>query len=435
MSEEHTCIEFQQPTTLKDILDFLGRMDFLVSDKKHVFIKLLEELKAYCKNTDKFCHDSGGLIGGSILLVCKYDQKIREALLKDVSGFSGKTGQYAKLTIPEVYANAFKNHLPSLYSALYYLYFNVAKGCNKIGGGEWNDKKVQNTADSLGQWLTKEHTSKPFTPGLVKRGFNERELHNTNNGQNVATEIQNVLSHDSAKNLQNVLCCLLFACDWHEALLGHGVLFVWDFCNHADGLQDQFRKQYPQGNFGAFQSLCTSLKADLDPLVKGKYLSAVCKNNINLYDDIFSNEYFDKYISWMENKLDSINSSLKKMSGECSQWNSQNLKNATSAGPFQYGFVFTDGWGNNNFSQVTQIIDKLTDSSSGSLGKLKEFLKSPTISATTESSPGAAAAGAAGGILSLGGAGFGAAYGFNLFGLKDIMSGVFGAIRGLVVGF
>ncbi|KAK1934058.1 secreted antigen 1 [Babesia divergens] len=452
MSKDHRCVDLQNADTLKDILDFLTKVDSFNSSKNHVFLMLLEEVVGYCSNTNTF-YTEGSVdtsLGGTINNVCIGARTIREALLQDAQGNTGSFGNYATLTIPEnggecekkcikVCCDFIKKYLPPFYSVLYFLYFNVDKECNAIGGSQWKDKQVNGINDNLGLWLTQEKSSKPFTPGLVKRGFQSKELHNTNNGQKVAEQIQTILSHDFEGTLQSALFYMLFICDWHEALLGHACSFLYYFCNKllvdVDGTYRSNLKENSAVNFDELNNACTKLKENLQPFILGvSYISTVCrKGTESMFEGIWNPSHIQKYCEWLTDKLDNIKSALEEMSSDCKNWSSGTIGLSYSAGPFRYGFVFRDNDWQDDFTttKYTTLQSQIKDLQS-SLQSLLNSLKGKD-SATTGASR-AAAAGASVGVLSLGGAGAGVAYGFNLFGLKDIMSGVFGAIRGLVVG-
>ncbi|KAK1936822.1 hypothetical protein X943_002538 [Babesia divergens] len=110
-----------------------------------------------------------------------------------------------------------------------------------LQGGQWKDQNVNDSGGSgtdLFNWLTKETSgartgTKAYTPGLVPRGFSTGELHKSNKGQTVATQIQNIITHESPGDFQKALSYLLFVCPWDNALLGHACWFLLKFCDEV----------------------------------------------------------------------------------------------------------------------------------------------------------------------------------------------------------
>ncbi|KAK1935267.1 secreted antigen 1 [Babesia divergens] len=220
-------------------------------------------------------------------------------------------------------------------------------------------------------------------------------------------------------SLQNLLADLLFVFPWDPSLLGHALCFLYKFCSKV---QDGSLEEKLKGYSGDLKTVCSTLKSQLDPFIFGSsYLFAVCKSNTTLFDGIWDDNKFDKYCEWLRKHLKNIIEALKAMSSDCKQWTKENLQSASSAGPFKYGFVFTDdSWDDQTFkSGLSTYTSPLTASAenSGSLNELEKALE-------PSSSTAAAAAGAAGGLFGLGGAGAGAAYGLNLFGFKNLVTGL-----------
>ncbi|KAK1939115.1 secreted antigen 1 [Babesia divergens] len=428
MSE--TC-NFQEPGTLKDILELLAKLYNASSLKDSVGQKLSEDVRKYCKDAQKFYGSHSGFLstvftnGSGIRSTILENSMTQYDKYKDLDRDHGSHKDCVKKI-----SEALKECLPRGYVALYYLYFMCSTECSRMHGGQWSGQKVNGSGGS-GQDLYKWFTQKHITPELITRGFSQGKLKESNDGQIVAPVIKTIIKHDSPGDFQNVLVFLLFSCPWDHSLLGHAICFLDKFCSKVsaeEGLQEKLK-----GYSGDLKTVCSTLKSHLQPFISGdSHLFAVCHNNSGLFDGIWDDEHFDKYCDWLRKNLNGIIQSLNTMSLESPGWDLSTIQSASSAGPFLYGFVYKASWKDSGYiSKLQTDISKLTGEDSGSLGKLKSFLENPS----SGSSPGATAAGAAGGILSLGGAGFGAAYGFNLFGLKDIMSGVFGAIRGLVVGF
>ncbi|KAK1938306.1 hypothetical protein X943_000037 [Babesia divergens] len=445
--------------TLKDILEELHKLkdsDF----KRTVFGHLKDGLRTYCAQTylNAFYSDEGDHNYGGYIQAFTFDARNICLAIVERSSWDGHSN-YTHGEHPECvqkYAEAIKKCLPGLFVALFFLLFNCDSGCRTIHGGKWNNVKVNQNHEKLGKWLTQDDS----LTDLITRGYKLGELNQSKTGQKVANELKKVVSLQpgrDAGSLQKVLCGLMFVCTWNPALTGHALLFLYHFCDKvteyqvSNNLQGKLKK-HSKVNADTFYSVCFDLQAKLLPFVdKSDFcLTAVCHENSNLYSQLWDDEHFEDYVKWLEKKLTDIIGSLKKFSSNSSPWSAGTLEHFHTAVPFQYGFVFTDSWDGNWESvrgEIERYISPLTDESKGSLDELRKCLNGELLSYAYQSSHhsqtqpegnssnSGAAAGASVGVLSLGGAGFGAAYGFNLFGLKDIMSGVFGAIRGLVVGF
>ncbi|KAK1932157.1 secreted antigen 1 [Babesia divergens] len=423
--------------TLKEILEELHKLKDS-GFKQSVFLQLKSGLGTYCgeKYLEAFYKiQSGGLSSGSIQLLTYAGYDTCRQLLKSPPSWDGRSDN-RHASHPQCiqkYAEALKKCLPKAFSALYYLYFMCSTECSGIGGGTWSGQKVNGIGSDSGS-------------GLIKRGFSHGELHDSNTGKNVATALKSAVSLTITSDygsLQNVLCGFMFVCKWDDALTGHACLFLSTFCSKVlEGSESFLQKPY-KDHSEAFKDVCSALKSQLEPFIVGSSgLSAVGHGNTKLFDNLWDNDKFEDYVKWLKDNLHSVISSLKAMFLESPGWSTSTIPHGSSAGPFKYGFVFMDNKWNGNIKTVLESpISKLTGPGQGSLDSLKNALQTSSpgsaqrqTAGASESPSGLTAAGAAGGILSLGGAGFGAAYGFNLFGLKDIMSGVFGAIRGLVVG-
>ncbi|KAK1932196.1 secreted antigen 1 [Babesia divergens] len=416
MAEQQPC-NFEDPGTLKDILELLAKLSESRTLKNSVGQKLLEDVQKYCKDAEKFYGSHSGLL----MTVLQYAGNIRSSILKN-SQSSETYDKYKDLETEHgsherCVAEALKECLPRGYAALYYLYFMCSNDCKSMHGGAWNNNNVKDSGQKLYKWLTDDRTV--TMPELIDRGFSQGKLKESNDGDTVATLIAKIIKHDSAGPLQSALSYLLFVCPWEEFLLGHALCFLNTFCSKVsaeEGLQEKLK-----GYSGDLKTVCQDLQNHLQHFIVGtSKLYAVCQKNTKLFDGIWDDKNFDKYCDWLKGNLHYIIGSLVSMSQEPPGWDLSTIQSASSAGPFKYGFVFRTSWdASTSESKLQGYISKLTGSDSGSLGKLKSFLENPS----TPSSAGATAGGVFTGLLGTGGLGAGAAYATNAFGLKDIITG------------
>ncbi|KAK1940740.1 secreted antigen 3 [Babesia divergens] len=295
---------------------------------------------------------------------------------------------------------------------------------SSIHGGAWSDQKCDHRSYGskvdLYLWLIDQ---KGENSGLVKRGFTHSDGFTSKKGSEVATAIANIITHDSAGDLQNVLLYLLLACPWHDSLLGHACLFLSTFCDRVqEEDQENFQKYFSSSDFEELKRVCSTVKSRLQPFTHASSLplSAVCQSNGTLYSALWNSEAIPLYVKWLQGNLNGIIQSLNLMSSDCTQWDSENLQGAETAGPFRFGFVFKDSWGDHTFkSGLPSKISPLTNTDSGFLVKLKECLEN-----FSTGNPGATAGGVTTGVLGAGGLGFGAAYATNAFGFQNFISGL-----------
>ncbi|KAK1936854.1 secreted antigen 1 [Babesia divergens] len=224
-----------------------------------------------------------------------------------------------------------------------------------------------------------------------------------------------------AAALQKALCYMLFVCPWHDALAGHALLFLDKFCEKVPGgksLEESFKGKDSKVSFDTLKDFCQDLKGNLNPFVNAhgtSGLRAVSKESTsNLFDEIWDESKFEAYCGLLKTILKDLKKSLEKMSQESSAWNLSSLSNASTAGPFKYGFIFgNSGW-------ERDIKNRLE----GPLGKLLSSLESldDCVNDRVSSSAGATAGGVVTGLFGLGGAGAGAAYATNAFGFQNFIT-------------
>ncbi|KAK1940742.1 hypothetical protein X943_002581 [Babesia divergens] len=307
-----------------------------------------------------------------------------------------------------------------------------------LQGGQWKDYACNGNDYRSGHgygskvdfknWLIDVNGS---DSGLIRRDFPNGNLTNKK-GSEVAKEIKEIITHDSAGPLQNVFFYLMFSCPWHDSLLGHAILFIWTFFVQVNKSKDSGfadLKEHMSGDFEKLNGIWEQLKEFLLPLAEGKHeshntsLSAVChhNNSNNLFDNIWDPKAFPFYFEWLKENIDNIKKSLQEMLKDSSNWTESKLKNSDSAGPFKYGFVLKDdSWNGNHLkSKLQLLIPPLTGSGPGSLVKLKECLEN-----FSTGNPGATAGGVFTGLFGAGGLGAGAAYATNAFGFQNFISGL-----------
>ncbi|KAK1939080.1 secreted antigen 1 [Babesia divergens] len=411
------CTEFPEPQDLKEILELLHKLNDARSISGAVLVTLEGEAKKYFKDSD-----SDGL--SSVLWnVFTKAKEIRGSIISD----TGTYQKYSSLDSHEGHdcvPNALKKFLPRGYAALLFMLFNCDSEFSGYSLGAWRDQKVNGSGGStkdLFNWLTKEETLKPLTPGLIKRGFSDLS---SNDGQTVADNIKTIISHESTGPLQKALSHLLFACEWDPALLGHACLFLHKFCSEVSTEGERLKGKF-KGYSEELKNVCLGLSGSLQPFVSGSsqsHILAVSQGG-NVYNDVFKNDSLDAYCDWLRGNLKNIIGSLEKMSSDCKTWGTSiSFEWGYTAGPFLYGFVPKDkSWMNRINENLPKAITPLIES----LNELEKALQtSSSVSSSSGSSAGATAGGVTTGVLGAGGLGFGAAYATNAFGFQNFISGL-----------
>ncbi|KAK1937981.1 secreted antigen 1 [Babesia divergens] len=424
MSEAKECTDFQfKHETLKEILEELGKLHNTESTKKNVFNHLKGDLGTYCAETylNAFYGDRGYSSYGGYIQAFTFDARNICLAIVERSSWDGRSiNIHAEhQDCIQKYSEALKACLPKTFPALFFLFFNVSNECSGIGGGKWNSLPVNGSGKDLYNWLIGESSD-----DFIARKFSEEELHTSNNGQKVAEKLKSAVSlrpGSTEGSLQRVLCGFMFVCKWDVSLLGHAICFLDKFCSKVSGDSGDLLKGQYKEHSEAFKDVCRGLQSSLEPFINGSSgLSAVCHGNQNLFDTLWDDGKFSDYCTWLKENLHSVINSLKAMSYEPPGWSTSTIPHGFSAGPFKYGFVFTNSsWQDGNInSKLSPFISKLTGEDPGSLGNFKSFLFNPS----TPSSAGATAGGVTTGVLGAGGLGFGAAYATNAFGFQNFIT-------------
>ncbi|KAK1937249.1 hypothetical protein X943_000446 [Babesia divergens] len=121
--------------------------------------------------------------------------------------------------------------------------------------------------------------------------------------------------------------------------LAFALCFLYKFCEKvsAEGSLEGKLKDHSEG----LKDVCQDLKFHLDPFVQGSSnLSAVCKSNSHLYSQLWDPKHFDDYVKWLKENLKNIIGALQDMAQDCENWGISKVQDASTPGPFPYGFVF-----------------------------------------------------------------------------------------------
>ncbi|KAK1940751.1 secreted antigen 1, partial [Babesia divergens] len=202
MSEAKVPCDFQEPGTLKDILDLLVKLNDASSLKNSVGQKLVQDVRKYFKDAEKFYQS--GSHSEVLSTVFSNAYGIRGSILQS----SGTYPKYNNLDNShedhDCVPRALKKCLPKAFAALYFLLFMGDKSLGGIQGGHWSNNNVDGSRSSgqnLKNWLTDEQNlSRTLTPGLIKRGFSTGELHKSSDGSMLVGPLKKAVSLNPNKN-------------------------------------------------------------------------------------------------------------------------------------------------------------------------------------------------------------------------------------------
>lgn len=350
-----SCKPAPAPVSLKDLFDFIDKLSHTPMVKRKVCENLNRKVATFCNYADKFWKDLDGTSSeGYISDLFESVSAIRGLIVTRTDEY----GHYSDVTLSLVDAGLYEDivakWLPHIYSALYYVYFNGSKkDCGSIKGGQWGDLRCNELGNNqyLGKWLSDQIDSK-FPRQLIQRGFTSGELGSTT-GQDVADRIKSAVNHDTGGSLQNALYGMLFLGMWNDAKTGHALRFLHEFAINVlnDKFQTHSATKYTAGGFDSLKVICQKLKERLDVFVgtTAKHFYGVSSKPTQHYPDLIKIEAFDAYVDWMEKHIVSIIGSLNSMARDALKWKIQNIVDATTAGPFKYGFVFKDGLNEDTF--------------------------------------------------------------------------------------
>ncbi|KAK1932887.1 secreted antigen 1 [Babesia divergens] len=321
--------------------------------------------------------------------------ELRNLLLQNPKSFGNYPDFDDSDDAEDKYAKKIIDILPVVHGELSYLYFQTSSKCASRGGHRWADNCFGSTSTSdVHKWLTDE-TGKGV--GLIKRGFTDNILKFVDSMPDAAPLGIEIKQGGPLNHSQFGL--FFVASKWSDSNLANAMLFLKEFCKdiHGSKFVEQFKNGTPVFNHDVLRNLCFTISTDLNNMSRGilplfEHLKPVKGSDQavtfetkydNIYNDRLKAESFRHYVDWIKANANDITNSLEKMRHECRDWSPVDLKDATSEGPFKYGFVFPENW--HDF--VDRDMTSTTKSISDGLNELVSYFTSPPQRTATIEDP------------------------------------------------
>ncbi|KAK1932720.1 secreted antigen 1 [Babesia divergens] len=384
-----------KPASLKDALEFLGKLKD--STKKTNVIEKLETKVKEFVNADDL---PGNGIQKNVNDVLETISQFRSELLKEPNSYEIYSDLQDSDDAVDKYVTTLINWLPILHSELYYLYFQTGTECTLIDGGWWNNRRK---SDAEGQaylftWLT---LQKSGVPAIVK-GFTREEL-KENPVRIRLAEKTGIRFYEGGPLSYSQYGLLFHRSVWDDSNLANAIMFLQEFC--ALVKDEKSKAQLSSLKYDGLPAICEEITNGLKAVTDNLWplYSPISSEeadddagNINQQRSRLQNIYkgrlivdaFPKYVAWIVKNIPGVLASLDEMTK--TSWNTEQLSNATMAGPFKYGFVFKDDkWGDSLYLRRDKELVKLFDSElgSGTLNKLLKYLSPESSPAQPKISP------------------------------------------------
>ncbi|GIX65964.1 ribosome-binding protein 1 [Babesia caballi] len=316
-------------------------------------------------NTVKQCFDYIARLSGS-LVAAEISKRIEEATNDYIDVNAGSSANLSNIfqKLGELYKSISSNyqsaHVPQsepsgnecdgaylyylniclhrLCCALSFLNFNTSATRGQSGGGGWSDSSCNASNSELCKWLIGQNEG----PGIIKGGFSISDLSGTR-GDKIAGEIGKHLNSNG--DLYGFLLVALFIAPWLPEKTANACLLVKQLC---DGIsEDNMRGELTQHHSNAYDDIkriCAHLTAALSKLFKesGNGFLSVTYNGSSNVSPYKVKEQFSLFFAFLNEYLPDLIESLEHMKEQCVYWTAGNVKNATTPGPFLYGFNFTE---------------------------------------------------------------------------------------------
>ncbi|KAK1932874.1 secreted antigen 1 [Babesia divergens] len=378
-----------KPTSLKDALDFLGKLKGS-SIKTKVLDKVTSLVDTYLGSQEYPGKD------GKKALESVLDQisDLREALLKQPTTYADcwNSMDFSDKSVDQ-HATRLFNWLPILHSELWFLYFQITNECFELGGNRWQlvGRKMNTKMKS---WLI---SKKPNGIPVIPKDFKEEEFRTDLNLVEIASHTGiNLRQGGPLNHAQYGLFFLRL--NWNDSNLASTTMFLEGFCNAVKN--EHFKDHVSRVKNADLPSLCDELLSSLQPFTDELWplYSPISDNDVaeaeddtskitehksrrqNIYDGMLKTGAFPDYIAWLVKNIPKINTSFDEMTK--TSWTTDELSDGRIGGPFKYGFVCKDKCNEDIYLKLNGKSQQLKDS----LTKIRRYLKPPQEPKDTESS-------------------------------------------------
>ncbi|GIX61041.1 secreted antigen 1 [Babesia caballi] len=354
--------------TLKECLDYVAWLQSQNNIEKHISTTIGNALEKYIQKGHALPSNVTNLLNALV--------ELRNVIVKDESNYGALTNKQFGEQCDGGHIYNLSISLCRIYGALLFLWFNTSESEKERGRGEWSTLSCQGDNNELCNWLTSPHTS---GSGLLAGGFDKDDL-NVPNGKQIANKVKNQLASNG--DLQKCVDILLFLPPWLHEKTAVACVLLKQLCNEIsnDGTENKLPGEYAD-DYEEIKIICTNLKLPFSKIIKenGDGFLSVAYNGSKDLSPYNVKEHFRECIGFLKGCLPDLIGSLEHMKEQCIDWTAENIKNATTPGPFLYGFSFTDKckptseWSTTQ-AELRQAISQVVQS----LNELNEILNPPS---------------------------------------------------------
>ncbi|GIX66037.1 secreted antigen 1 [Babesia caballi] len=385
----HTCkatapvkstFDIPQPDTLKSALDFFGALSEN-SPLQNAIVKHLESKVEKCFTKIKVPEDKYSVRSCMNDILSNF-KKVRLVIVGEK--LSGDYGHYKTLAASttgsecsEKCADIVINILPPLYNTLFYLYFNVSDTLSSYVGAEWmemqcNGKEANDSTKYLNKWLRQDKRNGTLSgagsdASLLPGGYDEGDL-SSSKGKELHESLFEFVDYDEGDaKLHHLLLSLFFVTDLSYFNTATAMMAIAAFCNTVTT-----QKIDGQPKLNDIKPICESLTQKLKGFIprqqelQNVVLRVLYPEN-EAYEVIMATNSADAYIQWLSRDLTKIIANLQRIHKDCSSWDQSILFGGSKAGPFPYGFMFTQKWKQGSWdvsrTELPSVIESLIGSS------------------------------------------------------------------------
>ncbi|GIX65169.1 ribosome-binding protein 1 [Babesia caballi] len=362
----------EEPTTLKDVLEFLDKLY-----TSQLYKNVGEQLERDARVNGNFKEYGYYTVDYCFYTVCYYASSLRGYIEKDYKSHNKyKHLTYDKDCIDRCVVTLLKV-LPKFFGTLYFLWFNIddryGEGWHHYGGGKWQNQTFDgsptywSSGTDLKSWLTKRGEGIASGPNskatLLPGGYQEQEL-SSYHGYNITSSLKGLVYYSAGGGyLQYLLYYLVFAIDATPASTAVYVAFIRAFCQETETggmfVNNMNDSVYPDLKIigDALPEILENFAADTFSSPKAS-LYAVCAGSVRNLRNRLKADKFGKYVEGMRKVLNGLVTYLETMSTDSKTWKDTLLQHGEFAGPFPYGFCVTSKW---ETGKWTDLRDELSN--------------------------------------------------------------------------
>ncbi|GIX65161.1 secreted antigen 1 [Babesia caballi] len=394
------CEGINEPTTLKDALEFLEALYRSRAVLNKVRTKLQRQVPEWINDNADFVERHNWLTDCSNLqtVLVSTSGLRKDILLREFPTLyrNYQSIQNARFISPnclDKVAEYLMKLLPKFYSTLYYMWFNVDKSCSEWGGATWSERRcdmynysengLHKVLVSIGLGLTSGVTvgySSGEGARLLAGEYVGGQL-GSKTGSELATQLKQLVNYYTQAWLPSLLLEMFLITPWSPCNTATALVVIKVFCN---GIVRGSSEADNKGKLRNCKSVCAKLLEHLEAVTPDKQdsnslLIALYEGSAEYYSKNVKAEFFNRCVLWIQKHEGSLIKSLENMAKDCTSWDLESIQRGDMAGPFAYGFMFGGRWKHKN--ELSELCAELQKKLLALLNCLPTFIND--ISATT----------------------------------------------------